>query len=86
MRRTEKPADRTLRVWNDGHDVTDCDPAAWPWPYSEWWAAGWRPAEGPNSTAPGLIEGGRRALRSHSSADFTRSSTDTRTADTPAAT
>ena len=45
----EPPTDRTLRVWNNGHDITDDNPATWNWPYSDWWAAGWRPAEGPNS-------------------------------------
>lgn len=74
MRRTEKPADRTIRVWNEGQDVTDGDPAAWPWPYSEWWEAGWRPAGGPNATAPGLVEDGRAPISSHSTADYDRPS------------
>lgn len=43
--------DRTIRVWADGRDVTDEDPSTWHWPYTEYWAQGWRPEAGPNSTA-----------------------------------
>jgi hypothetical protein len=49
-RRTVKPADRTIRVWSSARDITDENPAAWPWPYSDWYEQGWRPAEGPNSS------------------------------------
>lgn len=67
-----KPKDRTLRVWSDGHDITDHDPSTWHWPYTDWWAQGWRPATGPNSTTPGLVEGGAGIARIHSTADFVR--------------
>lgn len=72
MRRThtERPADRTLRVWRDVRDVTDGDPASWGWPYSDWYADGWRPAEGPNSG--GYIPGGRAGTPLHSTDDFHR--------------
>ena len=31
------------RVWSNGGDVTDENPAAWPWPWSAYYAQGWRP-------------------------------------------
>jgi hypothetical protein len=37
------------RVWSRGRDVTDESPESWPWPWSKYWAAGWRPDNGPNS-------------------------------------
>lgn len=66
----EKPADRTLRVWCDGRDITDEDPRTWHWPYSDWFTQGWRPAAGPNSAVPGLIEGGVGRLRDHSTSEY----------------
>ena len=70
----EKPADRTLRVWSDGQDITDQDPATWGWPYADWFAQGWRPLRGPNADLPGLVEGGAGTHRQHSTSDFTRPS------------
>lgn len=63
-RSAPKPALRTIRVWFEGRDVTDEDPALWPWPWDQHWADGWRPAEGPNSTAPGLVAGGVQPITS----------------------
>lgn len=68
----EKPADRTLRVWCDGRDITDENPTSWQWPYSDWFAQGWRPLEGPNASLPGLVEGGVGRSATHSTAGFVR--------------
>ena len=64
-----RPADRTLRVWSNGRDVTDEDPHTWDWPYSDWYAQGWRPAAGPNSE--GWIPGGVPPAGLHGTYDFT---------------
>jgi len=64
-----RPADRTLRVWSNGRDLTDEDPATWEWPYSDWYAQGWRPLDGPNSN--GWVEGGRPPAGLHGTHDFT---------------
>lgn len=45
-------------VWDNGYNVTDNDPATWPWPYSKYYAEGWRPYSGPNADPPS--EPGRR--------------------------
>lgn len=31
------------RVYRDGIDITDDDPSTWPWPFSAYYARGWRP-------------------------------------------
>ena len=64
-----RPADRTLRVWSNGRDLTDEDPATWGWPYSDWYAQGWRPAAGPNSA--GALPGGVPMAGLHGTHDFT---------------
>ncbi|MDZ4044696.1 MAG: hypothetical protein U1E32_02825 [Rhodoglobus sp.] len=70
--RAPKPTDRALRVWHDGRDITDDDPATWGWPYSDWFAQGWRPAGGPNSTLPGLVDGGIGTAPLHGTSGFAR--------------
>lgn len=64
----QRPSDRTLRVWSNGHDLTDLDPATWEWPYSDWYAQGWRPVDGPNSE--GAIPGGVPTAGLHGTHDF----------------
>lgn len=64
-----RPADRTLRVWSNGRDVTDDDPRSWPWPYSDWYAQGWRPVDGPNRD--GALPGGLPPAGLHGTHDFT---------------
>ena len=31
------------KVYRGGRDVTDDDPSTWPWPWSMYYAEGWRP-------------------------------------------
>lgn len=33
------------RVWLEGRDITDEDPSTWPWPWSKYYALGWRPIQ-----------------------------------------
>lgn len=32
-----------LRVWSEGRDITNEPPETWPWPWSKYYAEGWRP-------------------------------------------
>lgn len=69
-----KPADRTIRVWSEERDATNEDPALWSWPWDVRWTAGrWVASNrGPNSTTPGLVEGGVGHANPHSTADYAR--------------
>lgn len=70
MRRAPRPISRTLRVWHEGRDITDEAPTGWPWPYSDWWEQGWRPATGPNAAA--TDEAGVGPARAHSTSEYIR--------------
>lgn len=71
MRCAPRPTVRTLRVWSNARDITDEDPTMWPWPYSDWWAQGWRPAAGPNA---GDVDEGPAVgpVAAHSTAEYFR--------------